>query len=326
MAVSERENILKCYRHEMPDHLPDFTAMHIMAHVNGFLERPPNNRGGKDWFGVEWIYEETGNAPLPDPSAIPIVSDISNWREQVKFPDLDAWDWELAVKLDKPDEIDKEKFVLASWVMNGIFERFQTLLGLEESMVALLTDTDEAFEFISAITDHKLKLYEKLIAYYKPDIICQHDDYGSQTSMLLSPELWRKLIKPNTARLADFCKQHGVFFEQHSCGLVEPIVPDLCEIGVTSWQGMHINDIPKLKQQTNGKLNYFTTMDMQKYAQLDSMGKLTEDLIRSDVRKTITESAKGGSYIPFVFSVDESWWGVNVIIDEFARCREFIKY
>jgi len=293
---------------------------------NGTCERPANNESGKDWFGVEWLYEETGNAPLPNPFIEPVVSDISKWREQVVFPDLDAWDWQKAVELDKPEEIDKENLVHAVWLLNGIFERPQTLMGMEEAFVALMTEPEEFAAFVTAVADFKIKLYEKVIEYYEPDIICQHDDYGTQYSMMLSPELWRQIVKPNLERMAAFCHERGVFYEQHSCGLVEPIVPDLAEIGVASWQGQHINNIPELKKQTAGRLNYFTTLDVQKISELEATGQLDEDRLRQEIRTTVEESAVGGCYIPFMYSMDPDWWVLDVAMDELANCSADLKY
>lgn len=329
--LSKRENALRCYRHEKPEYLPGFDDFHWMYVYSQDMERPRNDcmeGHGKDWFGVQYVWEKTGGAPVPDQSVPPILENISEWREKVVFPDLDAFDWEKAVREDKIAEIDRDEKPFSLWVLNGVFERVQTLMGMENAFIAMITETDEALALMTAIGDYKLKLYDKFIQYYKPDIIMQHDDYGAQRSMLISPDLWRTLVKPQTTRFVEFCHSKGVFFEQHSCGLIEPIVPDLCEIGVDSWQGMHVNDVPALQKATNGKLNFFMALNMQSYIAADRSGKLTEEGLRTQVHGTVMECAKGGLYIPFmwVLGEDAGWWGVNVINDEIAKCRETITY
>jgi uroporphyrinogen decarboxylase len=59
------------------------------------------------------------------------------------------------------------------------------------------------------------------------------EDFGTQNSMLVSPDMWRKMIKPFYKRLFSWIKDHTewkIFF--HSCGAVRPIIPDLIELGV----------------------------------------------------------------------------------------------
>ena len=63
-------------------------------------------------------------------------------------------------------------------------------------------------------------------------MIYDGDDVGAQNTMLISPQLWRKFLKPRYARLARFVKRGGAKFFFHSDGWIEPIIPDLVEIGV----------------------------------------------------------------------------------------------
>ena len=47
------------------------------------------------------------------------MEDICDWRELVKFPDLDAWDWSKVEEIDHISEIDRE---------NKVFEIMSTLI------------------------------------------------------------------------------------------------------------------------------------------------------------------------------------------------------
>jgi uroporphyrinogen decarboxylase len=60
------------------------------------------------------------------------------------------------------------------------------------------------------------------------------DDYGAQHSMLFSPRLWRRLIKPRLARMFAVYRNAGLPVILHSDGDIRPILPDLVEIGVTA--------------------------------------------------------------------------------------------
>lgn len=98
---------------------------------------------GVDWFGVPWKYESSVDAIAPDHSVEPIMEDICDWRELVKFPDLDAWDWSKVEEIDHISEIDRENKVFEIMFVNGPFERLHMLMGFENALCALLTDPEE---------------------------------------------------------------------------------------------------------------------------------------------------------------------------------------
>ena len=58
------------------------------------------------------------------------------------------------------------------------------------------------------------------------------DDVAGQTAMIMSPAVWRRMIKPHLARIVAVGKDHNVPVAYHCCGAVGPIIPDLIEIGV----------------------------------------------------------------------------------------------
>lgn len=323
MSITEKENILRFYRHEKPDHMPVMKYLHTLHPARGFLERPVDAEGMKyDWFGVEYVYEPKAGASLPNPNKAPIITDITKWREQVVFPDLDAVDWEEAIAKDNVAGIDRENKVLSVLVQCGIYERMHALMGMEGAMCALVEEPEAAQELIDAIAEHKYKLISYILKYYKPDILRHHDDWGSNTSMQMSPATWRKMFKPHVKRLADLCHAHGVFYEQHSCGVIESIVPEFVEIGIDSWQGTMINDVRKLQKITNKKLLYHMSLDALRYYGLDFSGQLTEELLREDVRKTVLSCAEDGTFFPVLAIKDPNWWGTSIIYDEIDRCRE----
>ena len=60
------------------------------------------------------------------------------------------------------------------------------------------------------------------------------DDYGAQRSMLFSPRLWRRLIKPRLAAMFAVFLDAGLPVILHSDGDIRAILPDLVEIGLTT--------------------------------------------------------------------------------------------
>jgi len=63
------------------------------------------------------------------------------------------------------------------------------------------------------------------------DVIADGDDVGMQKEMMMSPQMWRRFLKPRYAELARLCHRNGAFFF-HGDGWIEPIIPNLTEINV----------------------------------------------------------------------------------------------
>ncbi len=105
------------------------------------------------------------------------------------------------------------------------------LTGFNKMMKMLFTRTKEV-EFILDNL-HRIRMQQaKLLCEAGVDVIVDGDDVGMQKSMMISPSMWRKFLKPRYAELAALCHRYGVFFLFHSDGWIEPIIPDLIEIGV----------------------------------------------------------------------------------------------
>jgi uroporphyrinogen decarboxylase len=81
-------------------------------------------------------------------------------------------------------------------------------------------------------TEFSIALSEAACQRFDLDWLWLGDDAGGQQSMLMSPVLWRDMVKPLLKQNADVGKQHGLYVAFHSCGAIRPIIPDLIEIGV----------------------------------------------------------------------------------------------
>src|SRR4030042_567658 len=66
------------------------------------------------------------------------------------------------------------------------------------------------------------------------DMIWLGDDVGGQASMVMSPALWRRFLKPKMARLIEALKAINPELKvaYHSDGAIHPIIQDLVEIGL----------------------------------------------------------------------------------------------
>jgi uroporphyrinogen decarboxylase len=149
------------------------------------------------------------------------------------------------------------------------------------------------------------------------DICWLGDDYASQQSLIMSPELWRARIKPYLAEQVQLVRDHGMHVLFHSCGAVRDILPDFIEIGIsahlvfqTTATGM---DAPSIARDFGGQLAFYGGIDIQ---QLLSYG--TPQDVEATARANIQAFEGCGGYM-----VANSHHGVATIKGENieAMCR-----
>lgn len=114
----------------------------------------------------------------------------------------------------------------------SIYEWSWWLRGMENFLMDLAGDPAMADAVIQKVTEHTARL-AVASARLGIDVLCFYDDAGMQTGMQLSPGLWRRSIKPAWRRVLDAVRAERpqARFFLHSCGRIEPIIPDLVELG-----------------------------------------------------------------------------------------------
>jgi hypothetical protein len=211
--LTARENFMNFYKNKPMDRFPDlFTDANFLMSITGMGDRPPNNRGGKDWYGCSWVYEaDAMDSCVPDLSVPPLFEEIEEWREKMIFPDPDAVDWKACAKADEVEDFDPDKINYLT-LMEGPFERLHTIMGFENAMVAMVTNPDEVNALLERLTDIKMQNIRVLADYYKVDVINYHDDWGTQNNLFFAPEMWRELIRPHIKRAVDYTHELGLVF------------------------------------------------------------------------------------------------------------------
>ena len=114
-----------------------------------------------------------------------------------------------------------------------VFEAAWLLRGMANLLADMATDQDFAHELFERLTDYSLVAGREMVAQ-GVDVLWLGDDFGTQRGMLISPKMWRTFIKERYARLiAAFKAQNPALKIAYHCdGTIQPIIPDLIEIGL----------------------------------------------------------------------------------------------
>lgn len=191
--------------------------------------------------------------------------------------------------------------VVLKSVCAGLLEMAIRLRGMENFLVDLMLDTDTAALVLDKILQVKKDYFEAAIRELGDlvDVYAEADDYGTQTSQLISGDIYRELLKPRQADLFSLIRKRApdaaVFF--HSCGNVRPLIPDFIEIGVDILNPVHVTaagmEPAQLKRDFGTDIVFWG-------GGVESQNVLpygTPAEVRDNVRRNIEALAPGGGYV-----------------------------
>ena len=296
--MSPKENLLRVIHHDHPQWVPNGMESRV-AFGAPVCERP--ERAGLDAWNVRWDYNEGAKGGTYPAHGGHTITNLRRWRDQITIPDVAAMDWDDVGLLWGADEssqasdVKHEEHLFSGFVEFGLFERSYLLLGMDEALMAYVTDTDRMEAMLGAIADYKIALCERFADVVDLDIIWYGDDWGTQQNLFIPPDIWRKTVGKPTARIHQCIKERGILINQHTDGTIESIFGDMVDMGVNIWNPCQpCNDLAALKREYSGRITFCGAIDSQFVR--DRPG-VTPDDVRAEGRKRIDELAEGGGYV-----------------------------
>ena len=291
--MREWERVKKAVNFEHPDHVPilmfnrdfdqsDIILTDVVRHFGG-------QQGNQSEFGFSW---ESHDQTMGQPKET-IMEDLAI-LEEYTFPD--PADPTRFADLEKAMETYKDKYHIAGLCLSG-FTTMTLLHGLENTLMDVY-DPDSGIE---QLADRVFAFEEDIIrqcAARKARAIAFFDDWGTQNSLIVSPEKWREFFAPRYKSQFDLCHSLGMDVYFHCCGYIYEIIGDLIETGVDilNLSQPNIFDIPKLGAEFGGKVCFICPVSYQ----TTSLTGSRKDIFR-DVEQLVTNfGSHGGGFIGYV--------------------------
>lgn len=311
--MTGRENMDLVWQHKQPLWVPMINTDAQMIITPEFNDRPLFMNGVDD-FGVQWELDpEHPELMTHVKPGCELFDDITEWKKHVTFPSCKDKNWEMAAMRTKAMWAKKDE--IQGYVVGnmGAFEKICAMMGHVNAMMAMYDDEEAFAEFVEAYADYRIEQFEYIKKYLDVDFMMMHDDWGNQKNMFFSPEMWRKFFKEPERRMVKRCQELGMHYMHHSCGYIEPIIPDLVEIGVESWHGgSPVNDLKKIKAEYGDKLIFAGGVDPQ----VTDTGRATEEEIRAEVRRVIDTLGKCGGLMISSAVMFSTVPNVDIIVDD----------
>jgi uroporphyrinogen decarboxylase len=193
------------------------------------------------------------------------------------------------------------KLVVLNGPCAGILEVYSWLRGYLRFYIDLAENPRAVEKFLDRLLEFKTAFWSRALTEFADsvDVVNEADDMAGQNGLLLSPDIYRRLIKPRHARLFASIKKAAprvkIFF--HSCGAVRPLIPDLIAAGADilnpvqfSAKGMNLFE---LKRDFGKDLVFWG-------AGIDTQGIFaagSPQEIRDHVKQNIEALAPGGGFV-----------------------------
>ena len=127
-----------------------------------------------------------------------------------------------------------EEYLRMGIMWSAHFQDACAAFGMENALITMMMYPDMFQAVIDRITDFYLETNELFYQATKGylDAVLIGNDFGSQSSLMVDPDLLRTYVFPGTKKLVDQAKSYGLTVVHHSCGSIYPIIDDLFNLGV----------------------------------------------------------------------------------------------
>jgi uroporphyrinogen decarboxylase len=243
-----------------------------------------------DPWGIEWAKEGPYNQIVHFPLAGASADEVLN------YPFPDAYQEQLLARME-PLVGYAEEYFIGCDVSPNVFEMYWRLRGMEGAMLDMAEDPELAYEMLGRCGRFAVRLAESACDRFPLDWLWTGDDVASQRSLMMSPDMWRRMIQPHLREAFDVGKRHGLLVAYHCCGSLRPIIADLVEMGLDLLNPIQCTcpgmEALELKREFGSELAFMGGVDTQ-----NLLPNATADEVRRATRELIDGmTADGGGYI-----------------------------
>ena len=229
-------------------------------------------------------------------------------QDDLTLEDIENFEW------PKPDPamftglVEQAKYwfentdyvVGADGIKAGILQTGSQIRGYDKIFLDFALNPELAHALLDKISESINAMYRQYMEVVGPYVqaVTITDDQGTQNSLMVSPKMFRKFIKPRLKSLIDTIKETAdVKVLMHCDGAITKIIPDLIEIGVDLLNPIQpvvkdMDDTKALKEKFGEEICFHGGIDVQQV-----LVNFSEDEIRDEVKLRINDLGTSGGFI-----------------------------
>ena len=332
VKLTERERMLRAFKRQEIDRIPMYDSAWAGTKKRWYREGMPEGVAWEDFFGFDHIIRICpDNSPRFEKRILETTDryriETTKWGGTQKvFNELDSTPEVLKLYYDSSERWEEAKKAMLTyhedripwnylkenypkWKAEGRFLQLlvwfgfdvahSRMTGTENMLIGMYEEPEWVTDIFDTYLTSSLDLCQRILdAGYEFDGIFWYDDMGYKGSLFFSPALYRDLLKPYHKKVVDWAHERGLVTELHSCGFIEPLLPDIVETGVEMLNPLEIKagmDPFKLKKLYGDKLAFHGGINAQLWDDIE--------LVKAEMERIIPAMKEGGGY---VFASDHS--------------------
>jgi uroporphyrinogen decarboxylase len=240
------------------------------------------------------IYREVIDFPLNSARSVDEIRDYSKW------PSPDWFDYDCVAGQVAEARRTGKVVVFMGDRMNRCAQLKPAMYvrGIDQILLDLALAPDIAEYIFQRITAFYLEYARRTFeaAGGGIDVFMMGDDFGTQKGPFMSPEMWRRFLRPGFKAFIDLGRRYGSKVAHHSCGSIKPIIPDLIDCGLDILNPIQpdVDDMDRkeLKRRFGDRLCFHGSISIQRTLPFG-----TPDDVRNEVRERFESLGPGGGFI-----------------------------
>ena len=244
--------------------------------------------GQVDEWGCLWSSEDNTGADMGQVKNI-VIPDVEDY-ETFAMPDPKA-----EGRFDGLEEALAEAESKGLYVqMNSphcIFERMHFLRGFDDTLMDCLAEPELIESLAIRLADFQIGIIEEAYRLGQGRIHCYDttDDWGTQNNLMIPPDVFRVIFKPQYKRIFDTAHRCGMDVRFHTDGKVNQILPDIIEAGanIINIHQPQLLGIDEVSAIARGKVCFEVAVDIQVTLPTGDRQKI-EDEVKQLVEKWAT--------------------------------------
>jgi len=190
-------------------------------------------------------------------------------------------------------------------------------VGTETVLIAMAEDPEWVCDMFNHYLEVDMALWDMVFdAGYKFDGMFWYDDMGYKGTQFFSLNMYRELLKPFHKKAIEWAHSRGLTTHLHSCGNINPLIPELIEIGLDALNPLEVKagmDPMEIKKKY-GK-------DLVLHGGINAMLWDKPEEIEAEMSRLVPILKENGGYI---FSSDHSV-PPSVSLEDFRRITDLAK-
>lgn len=347
--MTTQERFTKMFEHKLADRVPIIDYPWAATVERWQREGMPSGVDFEDFLDIDQVFHiSVDNSPRYESKVIketdeyittitPWGTTLRNWKHAASTPEfldftiIDPDSWKKARERISPskDRINwkrlekfyKKRREKGNWIVADLFFGFDVthswVVGTERVLIALIENPEWIKDMFNHELETSLALFDMVWdAGYEFDSIFWPDDMGYKGTQFFSVEMYREILKPFHKRAVDWAHQKGIKAHLHSCGDVNPLIPELIDIGIDALNPLEVKagmDPLQIKELYGDKLVLHGGINAVLWDKPEE--------IKAEMSRAIPILKENGGYI---FSSDHSVPS-SVSLEDFRHIVEYAK-